>query len=466
MKMHIIIKMHKFFINFSFIKFTSIIIVIVLSIIGVKLIIGSHAQTSSVAINPNISTITPPATSTTDNSAPGGKSVLFSSTNNSSFSISGTKILRNNTQFVPYGFVLPCPISENTPGDITSVCSDNGGTENSGITTIDAAAKYWNANYVRLQVAQGLLFSGSVQDSCGTVNSGYVNVIDGLVNEANKNGMVATITLQEETGDNGNYALPTAPTSSAFWKYMACHYKNNSAVFFSLYNEPSLDPSAISSGTWKDVWKIWQSGGTALQEGKNGVIDTTKNMTYLGMQNLIDIIRGLGSNNIIIAEGPNHDKDLSGLDPTAYGGQTFALTGSNIAYGFEPNEHGDSTTGNPSQAFTNFGQYFSKGYIIIPEAYLNYYAAQSCDVNSPVDVPLKLNYIKSLNGNGMGLVFWEMNGGIAIKGNGTNKPDLSQPTVYSNSTMTCNVGAADTLSNTQGYGQDVMNWYKQNSVRF
>jgi hypothetical protein len=108
----------------------------------------------------------------------------------------------------------------------------------------------------------------------------------------------------------------------------------------------------------------------------------------------------------------------------------------------------------------------------VPEVYLNKYSFMSCDSSGPKDVPAKLSYLKSLNGNGMGLVFWGMESGIALQGNNSNKPDLSKPTFYSGSAMTCDYPAQpgvpppNQLVNIYGYGQDVIDWFKINSVRF
>ncbi len=140
--------------------------------------------------------------------------------------------------------------------------------------------------------------------------------------------MVATITLQEE--DQGGPAFPTA-SSTNFWKYMAAHYKNNPDVFFDLYNEPRLPAEAFgASGSMSDVWNTWQNGGTALTSQGKGKTGTTQ-VTYVGMQSLVNTIRAQGAENIIVAEGPNYDEDLSGIT-------THPLTGGNIAYGYEPNQ--------------------------------------------------------------------------------------------------------------------------------
>ena len=92
---------------------------------------------------------------------------------------------------------------------------------------------------------------------------------------------------------------------------MAGHYASNPRVMFDLFNEP------YPLGTFRtqlQTWDTWQNGGG----------------TYVGMQSLVNTIRSAGATNVVVAEGPDHDQDLSLV-------MSHLLTGGNIAYGFEPN---------------------------------------------------------------------------------------------------------------------------------
>ena len=139
---------------------------------------------------------------------------------------------------------------------------------------------------MRFQVAQEHLFKKD-----GSINYSYLNLVDGLVKKTNSLGMVAIITLQEEHYDGP--AFPTS-TATAFWKFMARHYKNYPDVFFDLYNEPRLPANALESGS--NVWNIWQNGGNAyLSSGTKGT--TNKIVSYVGMQSLVNTIREQGAKN-------------------------------------------------------------------------------------------------------------------------------------------------------------------------
>ena len=356
------------------------------------------------------------------------------------FNVVGNKIIGpSGKQFVPYGTIIECA-SERKPA---SLCQGQGISGNTGTAQINAAAKYWNMNILRFQVAQEHLFNAN-----GSINSSYLSLVDSLVKQTNSLGMVAIITLQEEHYDGP--AFPTS-TATAFWKFMAQHFKNYPDVFFDLYNEPRLPADALLASS--NIWDIWQNGGDAyLSSGTNGT--TTKIVQYVGMQSLVNTIRDQGAKNIIIAEGPNYDEDLSGLP-------THLLTGGNIAYGIEPNLKKDTTR---SSQYNKFGQY-SKNWPIMPEAFLDNEGTKFCDPNSPVDLPSLLAYLKSLN---MGLLFWAL-----VPGDGIVGHNLEQPTSYpagatSISSPTCPYGGSKSVylpNNTIGDGSLIMSYYKANSVR-
>ena len=358
-----------------------------------------------------------------------------------SFNVNGNKIIGpNGKQFIPYGVVIEC---SGMKMPVQSLCTGNDATGNTGSAMVNAAANDWHMNIVRFQVAQENLFN-----SDGSVNTTYLNLIDGLVKEANSLKMVAIITLQEE-----EYSGPAFPTASAttFWKFMSNHYKNNPDVFFDLYNEPRL--TAAAAGSAVNVWNIWQNGGQAFYATNENNIGTNK-INYVGMQSLVNTIRAQGSENIIITEGPNYDKDLSGIP-------THQLTGGNIAYGIEPNLKHNTTQ---SEEYTTFGQY-TKTWPIMPEAFLDNYGTQSCDPNSPVDLPSLLNYLKSIN---MGLIFWSLNSGVGIVGKDLNHPTSYPAGATSIASPLCPLrsrGKKVSSTNTIGDGAIIKSFYKANSVQ-
>ena len=88
-------------------------------------------------------------------------------------------------------------------------------------------------------------------------------------------------------------------------------YSSDSGVWFDLFNEPDLGGN--KAGSNQSLWAVWRNGGDG----------------YVGMQELVNTIRPLAPNNIIVAEGLEKAETLMGL-PGA------ALSDSNIVYAVHP----------------------------------------------------------------------------------------------------------------------------------
>jgi hypothetical protein len=332
-----------------------------------------------------------------------------------SFHVEGNAILESNGQrYVPYGFVLWCLADPNLS------CESGPDSDSQKIV---AAADYWHANTVRLQVAWEHLFSGPG----GSFDQSYLRMLDDEVDLANRHHMVVIVTLQTE-----RYKGSLLPDSNAlrFWKFMAVHFKRNPMVFFDLFNEPRL------TGTPSTVWKVWRNGGN--------VATPTGRESFVGMQQLVDAIRGEGADNVVVAEGIQKDHMLAGLPP---------LKGSNIAYGTEPSlrQRGQVHDVTPSQWQQNWGS-LSQRYPVMMEAFIDTPGSDACNPNSPALVPELLSFLAQHH---LGLIYFSMEPGLAIVGN-----DLTEPTSFSGSTYDC---SATPTTNTQGPGQDILDWFRQNS---
>lgn len=110
----------------------------------------------------------------------------------------------------------------------------------------------------------------------------------------------------------GQHNLPDQ-NSVIFWKDIAPVYRDNPAVLFDLYNEPS-----------RIKWDQWFNGGLLTEtDGK-----TKTKLTYesVGLPALFAAIRSTGATNVIVAGGSNWAYDVGGIssehqisDPSGHG---------------------------------------------------------------------------------------------------------------------------------------------------
>ena len=94
---------------------------------------------------------------------------------------------------------------------------------------------------------------------------------------------------------------------AAFWREVAGKYKNHPAVLFDLLNEPH------------DVsWEVWRDGGPVTDAKTSDKVaaenkDRLVAFQSVGMQGLLDAVRGTGARNVAIVGGLDWGYDLSGV---------------------------------------------------------------------------------------------------------------------------------------------------------
>jgi endoglucanase len=179
--------------------------------------------------------------------------------------------------------------------------------------------KSWNVSAVRLPLSQ----AGWLGRRCDA--AAYASAVDAAVAKANARGIYAILDLHwSDVGgqapcdsgcSTGQQPMPDAD-SLVFWRQVAARYAANPGVIFDLYNEPH----GVSWGCWRD-------GGCSVQSSTNDP-STGKRVTYtvVGMQQLLDAVRAVAPNNLVLAAGLDWAYDLSGV------GAGYALSGSGVAY--------------------------------------------------------------------------------------------------------------------------------------
>jgi hypothetical protein len=209
----------------------------------------------------------------------------------------------------------------------------------------------WGATAVRLPLDQDFWLSGASR-YC----SGYQATVRAAVAEIEANHMIAILDLHwSDQGNLNNRALEQQcmpdQNSQTFWQQVAAVYKNDPNVWFELYNEPN--PPLTSTAA--SQWNTWENGGSVTcAAGYKGAPKVTFNA--VGMQQLVNTIRGTGASNIVIAGGSH--ASLNGVP---------LLTGGNIAYNVHPYDNDDYVKNQEAEWATNFGNISTQVPIVITE---------------------------------------------------------------------------------------------------
>jgi hypothetical protein len=229
----------------------------------------------------------------------------------------GNKIINEKDQEVRLVGVNICSLEWNSKGDNV-------------LASTREVFTNWNCNLVRLPLSQDRWF-GKVSDwSTPKPPDGgaqYRKIVDDVIKLALNSGKYILLDLHwsnaGEWGENiGQHYMPDE-NSLEFWIDVAEKYSNNSAVLFGLYNEPH------------DItWKVWRDGGTVNETENRGKPDEKK-FTYNtpGHQKIVNEIRALGANNIIVAGGVDWAYDLRGI------ASVYALTDTPGANGIVYDSH-------------------------------------------------------------------------------------------------------------------------------
>jgi len=162
------------------------------------------------------------------------------------------------------------------------------------------AIEQWKANIIRLPVNEEYWFGGGATDG----GTGYRELVDAVVTLTANRGAYLMLDLHRFKAPRQEHA--------DFWKDAATRYKNHPAVLFDLFNEPH--------GT---SWEAWRDGGFVAEKKKAGDEDNfttveektraAKGFQAIGMQALLDAVRGTGARNVVLVGGLDYAYDLSGM---------------------------------------------------------------------------------------------------------------------------------------------------------
>lgn len=138
------------------------------------------------------------------------------------------------------------------------------------------AMRSWHMNALRLPVS-GWYYQ----------DPRFLPLLDTIVTQANQAGLYVILALFDDAKSGSPYgqgaAVPKAENVT-FWKFMAAHFAGNSMLLFDVFNEPT----GLTAQTYLN------GGGT--------LTTSTGEMTsIIGLQPLVDAIRSVGAQQIVIA---------------------------------------------------------------------------------------------------------------------------------------------------------------------
>jgi len=213
------------------------------------------------------------------------------------------------------------------------------------LDSIKEAVTNWNCNVFRLALVQDRWF-GYMGSYDGINGDDYKKVVDDAVQLIASYGKYIILDIHHSSVDGWGeqvcqHAMPD-DNSVVFWKDVARRYANHPAVLFDLYNEPF--PGFATSMAEAQKWNIWKNGGTFTEAGqastwdncnvdpKETVHELDKTYHTPGMQELLNVVRREGANNVIIAGGIHWGSDLWGIS-NGYA-LTDSASGKGIIYSF------------------------------------------------------------------------------------------------------------------------------------
>jgi hypothetical protein len=258
------------------------------------------------------------------------------------------------------------------------------------LTAVQAAVTGWGANIIRLPLCQDRWFG--VSNTNNKTAAYYQSLVQGIVQYCSTNNVYIILDLHWSGTYSGT--APTTPqantngwgtataqqvmpdwNSVTFWSSVASTswVQNNPAVLLDLYNEPHPDASL----GFPNDWGVWLSGGST---------SNTPSQTP-GMQYLLNTIRGVGANNMVIAGGLQFCQDLSDIN-------VYSLTDTASGYGVVYGAHiYGNTTGDTNTKWNNqIATYTTKHPVFVGE----FGPSTSCNTD---DTTFDSNFFPWLNGS-------------------------------------------------------------------
>jgi hypothetical protein len=175
--------------------------------------------------------------------------------------------------------------------------------------------KSWRANSVLIGLnADCWLGINGVNPTNGGTN--YINAIKHEVATLEANGLYPIISLfwsaPGATQATSQASMPDNDHSPAFWQSVANTFKSDPAVIFRLKEEPF--PAGNSDTV--AAWTCWKNGDVQYDASGSltpisNIVNCSEGYPTVGMQSLINIIRGTGATNVIQVPGVQYANSMT-----------------------------------------------------------------------------------------------------------------------------------------------------------
>ena len=195
-------------------------------------------------------------------------------------------------------------------------CEQGWGYSSGAENAADAAAiAAWHADAVRIPLNEDCWLGINGQPSGGLTVSGYRQTVASYVSDLNSDGIYAILDLHWSAPGtaiaDGQRSMPD-DHSQAFWTSVAATFADNPAVVFDAFNEP-YSPAADGFSAYPVSWSCWKQGGCTVPDAADGTTPTAgQTYTAVGMQQMVNAIRGAGAGQPILLGGLSYANDLSG----------------------------------------------------------------------------------------------------------------------------------------------------------
>ncbi|MGO9972497.1 MAG: glycoside hydrolase family 5 protein [Solirubrobacteraceae bacterium] len=195
-------------------------------------------------------------------------------------------------------------------------CEQGWGYTSGSDDAADAAAiTAWHADAVRIPLNEDCWLGINGAPAGGLSMAGYRETIESYVADLNADRIYAILDLHWSAPGtmvaDGQRSMPDGH-SAAFWSSVAATFAGDPAVLFDAFNEP-YSPAADGYSADPVSWSCWERGGCTVPDAADGTApDPAQTYTAVGMQTLVDAIRGAGADQPILLGGLSYANDLSG----------------------------------------------------------------------------------------------------------------------------------------------------------